>query len=108
MSLSAAPTRMLARLGRPMTLRRRIGTSTTNFNDHQVRGYLTAFRPNELVGGVREGDASLTIGPDAGQLGSPRSGDFVQIDGRQWSVLGATSLHVGSTLAGHRLWVRGS
>lgn len=104
--LTACITNMLARHGRAMTLRRRTGTTET-YTDAAVRGYLSSFRPDQLTGGVRQGDAQVTIGPDTAPLAGVATGDLLTIDGGTWSVLRAQALYAGTTLAGWRLWVRG-
>lgn len=106
MSLAATTARMLARNGRPMTLRRRVGV-TAAFTDATVQGFMVAFNPTEVAGLVQQGDARVTIGPDAGDLTAPRENDVLSIDGKAWRVMGAQALYVGVTLAGWRLWARG-
>jgi hypothetical protein len=104
--LNACITNMLARHGRAMTLRRRTGTTET-FTDAAVRGYLTSFRPDQLTGGVRQGDAQVTLGSATAPLSGVATGDLLTIDGASWSVLRAQPLYAGATVAGWRLWVRG-
>lgn len=105
-ALAGVTARMLARVGRPMVLKRRQGTSDT-FATVTVQGYLVAFAPGEITGEVRQGDARITIGPNAGALGAIRTGDFVAVDGAEWAVLGVSPRHVGPAVAGYALWVRG-
>lgn len=106
MSLANTAARMLARNGRPMTLRRRTGT-TAAFTDAAVQGFMVSFNPTEVAGLVQQGDARVTIGPDVGDLTAPRENDVLAIDGKAWRVMGAQALYVGATLAGWKLWVRG-
>jgi hypothetical protein len=106
MSLSSVIDRQLRTKGRPMVLKRRVGTGTT-FTSATVRGFLVAFSPQDITGEVRQGDARVTIGSDTGALGVVRANDILTIDGQDWQVLGATPRHVGATLAGYTVWVRG-
>lgn len=107
MSIPRAVLRLVSRNGRPMTLRRRVGTALTTFTSVDVTGFLVSFNPSELAGLVQQGDARITIGPDTGALGTPRENDQVLVDGKPWRVLGVHALNQGGTAAGWRLWVRG-
>ncbi len=98
--------RALARHGRAMILRRRVGTGST-FAEVVVRGYSTGFRPDQLAGNVMQGDQRYTIGPDAGTLSAPRANDRVRDAGRDWTVLGVDALRVGEQVCGYVLHVRG-
>lgn len=101
MSLAATTARMLARNGRPMTLRRRVGI-TAAFTDTTVQGFMVSFSPAEVIGLVQMGDARVTIGANA----SPEANDLLVVDAQDWRVMGAHALYVGTTIAGWRLWVR--
>jgi hypothetical protein len=109
-SLAATTARMLARYGRAMTLRRRTGT-TTSFTDVAVIGVLHNFSPEELAGGVMQGDARIIIGAGpviaSAGFGQPRKGDFVVADGRTWQVQGAQARADGSTVVGYEIHGRG-
>ncbi|MCA3378419.1 MAG: hypothetical protein INF64_15005 [Roseomonas sp.] len=106
MIVNAVP-RMLARYGRAMTLRRRIGTGTT-FNEATADGYIRAFSPEEITGGVMEGDARVILDAEPlTSLAPPRKGDFIVIDNKTWSVLGAHARMVTDNVAAYDLWVRG-
>jgi hypothetical protein len=108
MSIARSVSRMLARNGRPMTLRRRVGTALTTFNSATVTGFLVSFAPQEVVGLVQQGDARVTITPNVGTtLSAPRENDSLLVDGKAWRVMGAQPLYAGATLTGWRLWVRG-
>lgn len=106
MSVAPAVLRLLARNGRSMTLRRRVGTTGT-FTTASVRGFMVSFTPSEVAGLVQQGDARMTIGPDVAALVSPRENDTVLVDGKAWRVMGAQALYHAAALAGWRLWVRG-
>lgn len=106
MSLRGVTGRMLARNGRPMVLKRRIGTSY-DFAEATVQGFMTAYSPEEITGLLMQGDARVVIAPVAGALATPAANDVLVVDGFDWTVMGATPRHVGSTLDGWTLWVRG-
>lgn len=98
--------RLLVRFGRTMTLRRQVTTSSNT--DATVVGFVTAFRPDQITGDVRQGDCVVAIGPaPAGWPGPPRARDQVVIDAKVWTVQGAAALYEGATLAGYDLHARG-
>ena len=101
----------LQRYGRPMRLRRRVGT-TSSFQDVDVRGVSAGYKPDEVVGLVQQGDRRVTISnaeiaAQSSYIGPPRKGDFLTIDGVQTSVQGAEPKYLGSIILAHILWVRG-
>lgn len=105
--IPAAVRGLLARNGRAVTLRRRIG-STARFNEAETVGVLRAFAPEQLVGGVMQGDARVIL--DAAPLADmapPRKGDFLVVDGRTWSVQGAHARMVRDCAPAFECWVRG-
>jgi hypothetical protein len=106
MSIVNAVPRILERFGRPVTLRRRIGTGTT-FTEATANGYLRQFSPEEIAGGVMNGDARLIIDAEPLSNLAPVKGDFVLIDGRSWAVLGAHARMTSDNLTSYELWVRG-
>lgn len=107
MSLADIPARLLARNGRAMTLRRRIGTGGT-FTEATVQGYAGAYKPDEITGLARQGDLKVVIGPDTGAVTAPlKAPDAIVFDGRTYAIQGATARMVGDVVAGHELWVRG-
>lgn len=104
-AFAAARRRLLARRGRPMTLTRLNGPAVT------VLGHARDYRPEELVGGIQQGDLRVEIGADevaaAGWPAPPRKMDRLTVDGRTYTVQGASAVQDGATLAGWSLWVRG-
>ena len=107
MSLAGVSGRMLTRHGRAMTLRRIVGTGPT-YTEATVLGHLTSYRPNEIVGLIKQGDARATIGPALGAIAAPpRTADSLVVDGRTWAVQGAVPRYVGTMLVGYELHVRG-
>ena len=107
MPIPASVRSLLVRHGRAMTLRRRVGMTTT-FTEATALGVLRGFSPDELVGGVMQGDARVILdATPVAALAPPRKGDFLVADGRTWSVQGAHARMVGDDLAAYELWVRG-
>jgi hypothetical protein len=107
--LAGTPARMLARYGRPMTLRRRTG-STTSFTEAAANGVLHQFSPEELSGDILHGDARIILDAApviAADLDPPRKGDHVVADGRTWQVLGAMVGIVRESPCAYELHVRG-
>lgn len=102
--------RHIARHGRQMELRR--PTSTTSYTSVPVRGIFSGYKPEQMTGGVQQGDAKVSILNDEIALlawpGPPRRRDAMLIDARVWNVEGATLIYDGDTLIGHDLWVRGA
>lgn len=103
--------------GKPMVLKRRIGT-TQNFVSKTVHGFSVNFRPNELTGSVVQGDRRVRISYiDVGDIfANPPQG----ISPQQWSnkirpgdflddalVMGAELKYEGSTPVVWVCWVRG-
>lgn len=107
MSLATTPARLLGRAGRSMTLRRRSGTSDA-FTDVAIRGFMVSYNPSEIAGTIQQGDARVTLAPNAGALTAPRDGDFLVIDGAHWLIFGPPqALYVGAVLSAWRAHVRG-
>lgn len=96
--------RRLAVVGRPMSLRRQAVAVT-------VQGSFRAYTPDQITGGIVQGDAQVSILDDeiaaAAWPGPPRRGDTMLIDGKTWALQGATPVHDGALLIGHDLWIRG-
>lgn len=100
----------ITKRARPMTLRRM--TSTPNvYISITVAGVKWSYRPDQLVGGVLQGDAQVEILNDEIFLkswpGPPRRGDTMVIDGRTWTVQGNDALYEDVNPIGHSVWVRG-
>jgi hypothetical protein len=101
--------------GRPMTLRRLItagsGGSASTYNVIIVKGVKWSFRPDQLTGGVLQGDAIVEILQDDLTAKTwpapPRKGDTMIIDSRTWTVQGNEALYEDITNIGHSIWVRG-
>lgn len=104
-ALADARRRMLALRGRPMVLRR------GNLPDLTVQGFARDYRPEELAGGIQQGDLRVEIGQDeiraAGWPAPPIKPDRLVLDGRTYAVMGARIVLDGQEVAGWTLWVRG-
>ena len=101
---------MIARFGRPMTLRRQTGVNPATYLDLPVAGRLSAYRPEQLQGGVQQGDASVAILNDelaAAGWSAPRAKEAIVIDGRTWQIIGVRAAYERSMVIGFALWVRG-
>lgn len=101
---------MLARRGRAVSLRRRVGTTNT-FTDVAPLGYSRGFKAQELVGGIIQGDREVVVGnaeiAAASWPGPPRKGDLVIIDGITATIQGVLTMYDGADRAAHIMWVRG-
>lgn len=101
----------LRKYGRPMLLRRRIGT-TAAYQDVNVTGISKGYKPAELMGGLQQGDRYITISNAeiAAQsvfVGPPKKGDLVTLDGASVAVQGVETQRLGLEILAHILWVRG-
>lgn len=109
MSAATATRNLLARFGRAMTVRRRVGTGAT-FTTATAHGALGAYRPDQLVGGVMQGDAQIILDAApiiAAGLAPLVKGDQVVADGRTWAAQGVQARYDGPRLCAFELWVRG-
>lgn len=110
MSAAAKVAVALAKYGRDMVLRRRVGT-TAVFVDITVKGVAQGFRPDQLQAGVMQGDRTVTMSnaeiEATGWPGPPRKGDLLLIDGQQTAVQGCETKYLGGAVLAHVLWVRG-
>ncbi|WP_419900647.1 hypothetical protein [Roseomonas sp. USHLN139] len=100
--------RFLARRGRPGTLRRQTSATPVSYAEQTLPTIPHAFLPNELTGGVLQGDQQAEIGlVPAAWPGPPRADDTLLLDGQRWTVKGATAVYQGAELIGWTLWIRG-
>jgi len=110
MSIAHATRTMLRRYGRDMTLRRRLGTGTT-FSSASTLGVLSSYGPDQLVGGIVQGDARIILDAVpivAANLFPVQKGDQVVADGRTWAVQAPPRLRFdGPILCAIEVWVRG-
>lgn len=96
--------------GQPVTLRRMV----TNGDpvDLQVGAFVRGYKPEELVGGIAQGDTMVTLSPtslagSALEASPPRRNDKVLVDGRLRNVEMADPVRLAGTLVRLNLQVRG-
>jgi hypothetical protein len=106
--LLAGRRRMILSRGRMMTLRRE-GTPPLSVD---LIGFPRGFRPDEIKGGVVQGDQQVEILTDeledAGWPDAPERPDRLMFDGTTTTVQGARPVYDGALRIGWSLWVRGS
>lgn len=104
-SYEDARRRLLLAVGRTMTLQRLGGPSV------DVLGYPRNYQPDELTGGIQQGDRRVEILTAeinaAGWPGPPRNGDRLVIDNRTATLQAAFPVDVAGRRIGYSLWVRG-
>ena len=103
--LATSVAAMLARYGRPMTLRRK-GTPDV---DATVTGTgPRAVAPSDPVAGAVQSDARATISPGLGSITAPpKRGDLLIADSRTYTVQNAVARMDGATVTAYDLIVRG-
>lgn len=100
----AALDRQIALHGQDVVLRR--GTA-----DYPMRGWVRGYRPDELAGGIQQGDSDVVLSPTdlaaAGFPGPPKRLDVLVTAGRARSVQLADPVQIGGKTVRHNLQVRG-
>lgn len=114
MTFAASLDRMLTRYGQDITLRRIVGTTNPVNVDCTVRAFVRGYKPDELVGGVIQGDSHVIIAgadidaaqwpggepvqspPRATDPRVPRKGDKVIIEGRLRNVEVAAPVYMAA------------
>lgn len=102
--------RQIAAHGQPVTLRRMV----TNGDpvDLAAAAFVRGYKPEELIGGVAQGDTMVTLSPSA-LVGSafaanlPRRNDKLVVEGRLRNVEMADPVRLSGTLVRLNLQVRG-
>ena len=94
-----------------MVLLRRPAPQGLHF-DLPCMAMVRAFQPNELVGGIEQGDRRVVISNAeiAGRIwpGPPKQGDQIVIDGRTTTLRAAAeTIRVGDFIVKHVMQVRG-
>jgi hypothetical protein len=104
----AARRRMIRAKGRPMVLHKQ-GASPGSVD---LLGFPRGYRPDEIAGGVQQGDQQVETLNDelaeAGWTSPPAHRDRLVIDGRSTTIQGARAVYDGQLLIGWSLWVRGT
>lgn len=99
-------TKSMRSAGRPMELKRRIGTTST-FTTCIVYGKDNGYQPTELIGGVVQGDRHIRIAQAdilaANWPGPPKKNDYLD----NGVIQGAQPLYEKAELLGFVCWVRG-
>lgn len=95
--------------GNTYTLRRPLTVNT--FATVDLLGEFRAYMPEQLLAGVEQGDARLSILTDeidyARWPTPPVKQDSVIIDGKPWYVRGVLRVQVSNVTIGFDLWIRG-
>jgi hypothetical protein len=103
----AARRRQIRAKGRAMVLHRNGATPASV----TLLGFPRSYRPDEIQGGVVQGDQQVEILNDelaaAGWTAQPAHPDRLVIDGRSATVQGSRAVYDGALLIGWSLWVRG-
>lgn len=113
MSLIDSIALMIERHGQTVTVRRREGTGATFSPSVTVKGRVHSYRPEELIGGIQQGDRRVVIAPaelvaagwNTGD--APRKGDQILIDSHVTTVQGCEVRYLSGIAARYDLWVRG-
>ncbi|WP_428031493.1 hypothetical protein [Ancylobacter sp.] len=108
--------RQLRKHGHDAILRRSTwsGTERADF-EVGVRITLRGYRPDEIIGGIMQGDSEVVLAPTqlraegwpSGEAELPRQGDTIVSAGRPRSVVGVDPRFIGDTLVRINLQVRG-
>lgn len=93
----------LARAGQDVVLKR----TSSGTGDVPLRAAVRGFRPDELVGGIKQGDRSVVISPS--RLGGVpvKAGDALVIAGKRHNVETVDLINVQGVLVRLNLVVRG-
>lgn len=113
MSVADSISGALARFGRAMTLRRNtLAAGGVQIPlDVTVYGRTKNYQPNQLIGGVVQGDTEVTISNKeilaAQWPGPPKKGDIFQFDGRTAAVQAVEPKYLGTEILVYVCQVRG-
>ncbi|MCF1744732.1 hypothetical protein [Paradevosia shaoguanensis] len=93
--------RQIAAHGQPLALRRGTGAQ------HNARGFIRGYKPDELIGLVSQADRNVTISPSSlGAYGLPKAQDDFSSNGQRGKVEDVEPIHIGETLVRVNLRVR--
>lgn len=95
--------RQIAAHGETITLRR------TGQSDQSVRARVTGYEPEELVGGIQQGDRKVIVLAEDVTGFTPRKGDLVILRGAPLSIQAVddSTRRVAGTLVAYELVARG-
>lgn len=101
----------IQRYGQDVTLRRVTGTTSQTFTDVPVRAFIRNFLPNELVGGITQGDRLAIIAnveiAAASWPGPPRKGDQIIAGSKVSTVQAVEPVRTEGIIIRHNLTIRG-
>lgn len=101
--------RQIARHGQPITLRRVVANAPAI--EATLYGFVRGYRPDELVGGIQQGDTEVVLSPSrlkaAGWMSDPKRLDKVIVAGRIRNVENAVPIYIRGTVVRYNLQVRG-
>lgn len=93
--------RQIAAHGQAVTLRRLNPASTSD-----LRAFFRGYRPDELAGGIQQGDSTATLSPTGlGVL--PKTLDKLTASGRVRTVQAVEPVEIDGVLVRVNLWLRG-
>jgi len=75
-----------------------------------VRAIVRDYRPDELVGGITQGDTQVVLSPTdvlSGGGAMPQKGDQIVVDGKPRTIAAAPPVRVGNTVARFNVQVKG-
>lgn len=97
--------------GQIVTLRRYTGVGAARTStDTTVGAIVRDYRPDELVGGITQGDTQIVLSPTdvlAGGGALPQAGDQVFIDGDPRMIEAAPPVRIGNAVARINVQVKG-
>lgn len=94
--------RQIAAHGQPLALRRGNGGA-----QHNARGFVRGYKPDELIGLVSQADRNVTISPSSlGAYGLPKALDEFSSNGQRGKVEDVEPIHIGETLVRVNMRVR--
>lgn len=105
----------LAAYGTPCTLRRYVGLgSARDPVDIAIRAHVRGYAPEDLVGGIMQGDTKVILSPTEitaaswpGPQDWPQVGDRLVVDGRERNIQRSVLYQVAGGVARIELQVRG-
>lgn len=103
--------RQLAENCQTVVLRRYTGVGAARIStDTTVRASVRDYQPDELVGGITQGDTQIVLSPTdvlAGGGELPQKGDQIVIEGKPRTIVAAPPVRVGNVIARINVQVKG-
>ena len=112
MSMLETRRRQISKKGMQGQLRRpRPGVQPLSYTSVSLLCFLRQYRPDDLVGGIQQGDAQASILADemtaAGWPAPPAPLDSLVTGSRTWNINGAFAIYDNSLVIGFDLWLSG-